>query len=251
MKLSRAKNTDDQRVLIGVVKGRRDLGYALRDRWYRIPVAHAPSRVIGYLAFYPPQAFGRRGGTIRYVAPVLGRTTARRRDLIPAEPGHPRAGDMYRRYALGNPIRLPHPVSNLAPRRVTFAFTTLRRLFEAHDILDIFGVPPIERMLGRALTALGVQAFPEFTVSFGDGKRCRLDFAVFCARGPLAVECDGAEYHSSPGQRSRDRARDARLRKAGWTVLRLKEKDIVADPANCARRVRAACRRLGGTASTG
>jgi very-short-patch-repair endonuclease len=245
MKTRIGTSANDPAVLVGVIKDRRDLGILLRDRWYRIPVKHSPARKFGYLAFYQPQAFGRRGGTIRYVAPVLGRTIARRRDLLPAEPDHARADDKYWCYRVGKPLRLPKPVPNLAPRRVTFAFTTLRRLFESHDILDVFGVPPIERMLKDELAKAGIRAFPEFTVSLEPGRRYRLDFAVFCARGPLAIECDGAEFHSIPAQRRRDRTRDRRLKKAGWTVVRLKEEEIVRNASACARRVTGICRRMG------
>jgi very-short-patch-repair endonuclease len=239
----------DPAVLVGVLKDRRDLKILLRRRWYRIPVAHAPARRFSYLAFYQPASFGRRGKCIAHLAPVLGRMIAKRRDLLPDEPDHPRADERYWCVRVGKPLKLPEPVRNLAPRRVNFAFTTLRRLFEAHDILDVYGVPPIERMLQSELERARVPALPEFTVSCGKRRRFRLDFAVFCARGPLAVECDGTEYHSHPAQRRKDRARDQRLRKAGWTVLRLKEERIVADPASCARVVRNAAFRLGGPVS--
>jgi len=236
----------DEAVLIGIVKDRRDFDLLLRERWYRIPAEHAPSRRFGYLAFYQPASFGRHGKCIRYVAPVLGRASVRRREILPREPGHPRAGELYWRYRIGKPLLLPEPVRNLGPRRITFAFTTLRRLFESHDILDVFGIPPIERIMRSAMARAGIPAFPEFTVSMGKRLRYRLDFAVFCAGGALAVECDGTQYHSGCAQLVRDRTRDRRLRKAGWTVLRFGEDEITAAPAACARRVVAACRHLGG-----
>ena len=233
--------------LIGILKDRRDFDRLMHRRWYRIPLAHAPRRRFSHLAFYQPASFGKRGKAIRYVAPVLGKRGARRRDLIPEEPNHPRADDRYAVFRVGKPLKLPEPVRNISLRRVTFAYTTLRRLFESHDVLEVFGVPPIERMMQKAFDAAGLHALPEFTVS-GPDKRYRLDFAIFCTRGALAVECDGEDFHGTGPQRRKDRAKDTRLRRMGWTVVRLTERAIVKSPAACARRVHAAVTRLGGVA---
>jgi len=242
-----ARGVREPVALIGIIRDRRDLDILLRKRWYRIPVAHAPRRRFSHLAFYQPASFGKRGKCIRYVAPVLGRMTARRRDLLPDQPDHPRANDRYAVFRVGKPLRLPQPVRNISLRRVTFAYTTLRHLFESHDVLEVFGVPPIERMMAAEFAAAGIPALSEFTVS-GPEKRYRLDFAIFCAGGPLAVECDGEDFHGMPRQKRRDRIKDTRLRKMGWTVLRLRERAIVDSPAACLRRVEAAIRRLGGPA---
>lgn len=44
--------------------------------------------------------------------------------------------------------------------------------------------------------------------------------------GDLVIECDGEHWHSSPQQKERDAKRDARLRAAGYRVLRVPGKDI-------------------------
>jgi len=232
-------------VLIGILKDRRDLGLLLKKRWYRIPVSHTPRRHFDYLGFYQTAAFGKTGQCIRYIAPVMGRILARRKDLLAGEPRHPRANDFYWFYRVGKPMRLPKPVRNLGPRRFTFAYTSLRHLFESHDILEVFGVPPIERIMQREFEKAGIPALSEFTMSAGK-KRYRLDFALFCANGGLAIECDGEEFHNHPIQARYDRAKDQRLRKLGWTVLRLGEKEIVRSPGQCLIRVKALVRRLGG-----
>ena len=46
----------------------------------------------------------------------------------------------------------------------------------------------------------------------------RLDLAYPAVK--LGIECDGAQYHSSPGRIKRDSQRDAYLRSQGWRVLR-------------------------------
>jgi very-short-patch-repair endonuclease len=150
-------------------------------------------------------------------------------------------------YRVGKPLRLPEPVRNISLRRITFAYTTLRRLFQSHDVLEVFGVPPIETMMKKEFDRSQLKALPEFTVS-GARARYRLDFAIFCARGPLAVECDGEDFHGGLAQRRRDRTRDNRLRRMGWAVVRLTERAIVKSPARCAKRVNAVVTRLGGVA---
>jgi hypothetical protein len=235
-------------VLIGILKDRRDLALLLKKRCYRIPVSHTPRRRFDYLGFYQTAAFGKSGQCIRYLAPVLGRSRARRMEIIPGEPRHPRAGDYYWLYRVGRPMLLPKPVRNIGPRRFTFAYTTLRHLFESHDILEVFGVPPIERIMQEEFAKAGIPALSEFTLSAGR-KRYRLDFAVFCANGGLAIECDGEEFHHHPVQARYDRAKDTKLRKLGWTVLRLTEAEIVASPARCLMRVKNGVHRLGGSLS--
>jgi len=57
-----------------------------------------------------------------------------------------------------------------------------------------------------------------------EGERYRLDLAY--PRAKVAVEYDGAEFHSSREQVARDRDRRAALRRAGWVVLVLTRADI-------------------------
>jgi very-short-patch-repair endonuclease len=269
------KRTADKRtVLVAVLKDRRDLGILLREHWYRMPVMYAPVRRFRYLAFYQPAckrlsarlpttgavgqvamagrpaSFGRDGKCIRYYAPVLGRHIRRRRDLLPDEPVHPRAGDDYVRVRVGRIRELPEPIRNTTPRRVTFGFTTLKRLLTSKNILELYGVPPTERLVGDALRREGIRATPQLTVSIGR-KRYRLDFAVSCKQGMLAVECDNLKAHAGSCERRKDKLKDAALKRHRWTVLRLREREILSDTASCIGRVRRAVRRLGGIASAG
>lgn len=238
----------DPVVLTGIVKDHRDLARVTRRRWYRIPVAHAPTRAFSYLAFYQPAAFGSHGGRIERYAAVVGCRTVTRREIIPDEPDHPRAGDRYRCYDLGPILRLPHPVRNLTPRRLTFAFTTLRRLFAARELFGVFNATPVESLMEVALRRAHIPVLREFTVALGATGRFRLDFAIFCARGAVAVECDAEAWHTRPAQRARDAAKDAALGRVGWSVVRLTEDAITRDVAECVRRVRRTMQRLGNPA---
>ncbi|HEX8958393.1 MAG TPA: DUF559 domain-containing protein, partial [Solirubrobacterales bacterium] len=57
----------------------------------------------------------------------------------------------------------------------------------------------------------------------------RIDFAVKHPEEPgrmvLAIECDGASYHSAPTARDRDRLRQEQLERLGWTFHRIWSQD--------------------------
>lgn len=241
----RKKSVPEEAVLVGVLKNRRDRDLLFREHWYRMPVFSAPKRTFRYLAFYQPAVFGHGGKRIRYYARVLRSRTRKRRVLLPREPKHPKASETYVQIRVGRIRTLPQPIRNVLPRRVSFGFTTLRRLLTAKNLLQLYAVPPTEEIIGRALARQGIPAVPQHAVSDGH-RRYRLDFAVFCTRGRIAIECDNAKAHAGRRQRKRDRAKDAVLRHYGWTVLRFAERDIVSHTERCIRRVQEVVKKLGG-----
>jgi hypothetical protein len=233
-------------VFIGVLKTPEDLAILLRDRWYRVPAAGAPKRAFRYIAFYQPASFGRAGGRIRYYAAVKSCSAASRLELLPGEPLHPAADGRYIKYALGPPRELARPVRNAGGERVSCGYTTLRGLRSGPDIHALFGAPPLERLLRRALERSGLDFSPEYGVREGARCRYRLDFAVFCPRGKLDIECDGRKWHSHAAVRERDALRDSWLSERGWAVMRLSEEDITGHRRRTMARIREAALRLGG-----
>lgn len=79
---------------------------------------------------------------------------------------------------------------------------------------------PFEADVRDALEARGIKIRPQFGVS-----RYRIDLVAMHPEKPgrpvLAIECDGASYHSSPTARDRDRLRQAQLEKLGWRFHRI------------------------------
>jgi very-short-patch-repair endonuclease len=84
-------------------------------------------------------------------------------------------------------------------------------------------------------------AEPERQVHLGDeeGWIGRVDFLFRGAR--LVVEVDGAAFHDGLVDRRNDERRDARLRGAGWTVLRFRWADVVDRPTSVAQAIRFRC----------
>ncbi|MFN8473603.1 MAG: hypothetical protein U0822_15545 [Anaerolineae bacterium] len=128
----------DTPILVAVVTRPADLGRA-GEGWYRLPVAHAPPRLgCEALAFYQTGAFGPDGHAVRVWAAVRRVSIARRRDILPDEPRHPRADALYYRFELGPLTALARPVPARRLRRVTFIPTTWQRLVEAQDVADLW-----------------------------------------------------------------------------------------------------------------
>jgi very-short-patch-repair endonuclease len=81
---------------------------------------------------------------------------------------------------------------------------------------------PIERQLYDTLRILGY--YVQTQVPCG---KYRIDLALPVYK--IAIECDGKAYHSTPEQKTRDRRKDAYLRKNGWKVLRFSGRMIYQD----------------------
>jgi len=243
-----AQGKENKIVLVGVLKNKRDLDILLHQNWYRIPAAHLPTRPFKYLAFYQPAIFGSQGKRIKYYARVLNKKVVKRIKLLSQEPHHPRAQDYYCRLTVGPIQELAQPIRNIIPRRIIFGFIDLSHLLKSKDILHLYGVAPIEQMVENGLKQVGIKTAPQYPLAINK-KRFRLDFAVFCQNGKIAIECDNKKAHASRAQKQKDKIKNAALRQAGWTVIRLPEAKIISDLPGCLARVTKAIHRLKGAVS--
>ncbi|MEF3274690.1 MAG: hypothetical protein K6356_09890 [Chloroflexus sp.] len=143
---------DEARVLVVIVPRPRDLAVVRVAGWYRIPLAHAPPRLAAdYLAFYQPAAFGAERWRVQRYAAVTRYRIALRRELLPEEPRHPRANELYYRIDVGPLCELDRPVLAARLRRITFIATTFGRLQRASDVTDLFMPPPPPAVWGGGL----------------------------------------------------------------------------------------------------
>ncbi len=215
-------------VLIAVMSLARDLERARDERWYRIPVRSAPKFFPpDYVAFYFTKAFSPDAFTVRWYAPVRGHELVTRRDLLPDEPDHPRAGQRYYKLQLGKLVELPHPIPSRRLRRITFVLTNGKRLTEAWEINDLFLGPREHDLLWRALKEARLQAERNYIIR-DDRAVYRVDFAVICREGTLGVIC------GEPPRTVRER------------LLYFTPAQIDAAPQKCAQAIVAAAARLGG-----
>jgi very-short-patch-repair endonuclease len=90
---------------------------------------------------------------------------------------------------------------------------------------------PFESAIFEKLTAKGLLVEPQFGVS-----GYRIDFAIRHPELPgrylLAVEADGASYHSEKTARDRDRLRQEHLERLGWKFHRIWSTDWFRDSEN-------------------
>jgi len=128
----------DAVVLVAVITRPEDLALARDAGWYRLPEPQAARLPFpDVLAFYQTAAFGAERWSVRYAAPVRGRELVLRRDLLPGETGHPRAGQAYLKLQLGPLELLPRPIANPSWHHFTFLVTTGARLLAARIIHDL------------------------------------------------------------------------------------------------------------------
>jgi very-short-patch-repair endonuclease len=94
-----------------------------------------------------------------------------------------------------------------------------KRLPEAEQAGEV-GLNPFEADVRDALEACGIKTRPQFGAS-----RYRIDLVAMHprkgGRPVLAIECDGASYHSSATARDRDRLRQTHLQWLGWRFHRI------------------------------
>jgi very-short-patch-repair endonuclease len=233
--------------LVGIVTRLKDWELVRSRHWYRIPVRTAPEELdsIQFLAFYQTRLFGREKWAVNWYARVRGISKVTRRELLPDEPGHARAGAEYYKVELGELERLPHPIPSRRWRRIVFIPTSLERLLHAQEINDLFKVSPIEDKLYLTLQEADLPAERQYFVR-EEGTGYMLDMAVFCRDSNLDIECDGETYHSGRDKADQDRERDNTLTTAGWHILRFSGKRILRDTGHCLETVKRTVHRLGG-----
>ena len=130
----------DDRVLVAIVNNKKDWQQVEEEHWYRLPVKHAPpgSPYFDWIAFYFSRAFHADKWAIHFYAPILGHELLARRDLIPSEPNHKRAGDWYYKLTLGMLYHKLPPIVSDVWRRITFIATSGDRFEAAQEIKDLF-----------------------------------------------------------------------------------------------------------------
>ncbi len=236
--MKKSVRTDQLQVMVCVLKSHRDKEVLLKERWYRIPLAYAPRRRPRYLAFYQPVIFGRSGKRIELYGWVKYWRIKKRIDLLPEEINHANSQEPYVQFILSKVSKLRHPLTNHRGLRVSFGFASLSKLRQAPDLRCLFNVPPMEDMLAKILEENNMPFYRQYPVKTKAKKLFRLDFAIPRQKEWLDVECDGFRWHSRKRQREEDRKRDSKLRKLGWTVLRISEEELVKSPAETLRRIK-------------
>ena len=154
----------DDRVLVAYVPHPTDFTRIKTQSWYRIPLKYAPKGLYSeYIAFYFGRRFGNQKWAVHYFAENRGHELARRVDLIPDEPDHKRAQDVYYRIQLGPLCQLERPVISLQWRRILFIHTTGDRFTTASEINDL--LIDGENLVDRQFTTLNEPASSNYRIA--------------------------------------------------------------------------------------
>ena len=223
-------------VLVVVVNNETDLRRAAVEGWYRIPQRRAPPRIgADYLAFYQTGAFSGQAEaqTVTYYAATRRYRLLTRRELLPDEGNHPRAGDYYYQVEIGPLQRLAQPVAATTFRRITFIHTTLDRLYAAQDVRELFRHDdPFDR-LWQALREHRLRPLKNRLV----GEQ-PVDITLRARGGYLGVNCvEDLSAQESGLLPTRER----------WEILNLPAARIAQDMDACLRQIGAALLTLGGS----
>lgn len=191
----------DDRILVAIMNNKADWQRVQAEGWYRLPARNAPPETphFDYLAFYFTRAFGEDKWAIHYYAPIEGHELLSRRDLLPAEPDHKRAGEWYYKFELG-PLqhKLP-PIISENWRRITFIVTTGDRFEAAEEINDLYEQKSPVGMLYVTLKENGFHPERDWPLREGD-RSYQVDLALPTAnQGWLPIVFGPAEQNSPSG----------------------------------------------------
>ncbi len=178
----------EDRVLVAYMPNPADFARMQQQGWYRIPQQHAPKGLHAeYYAFYFGRRFGAQKWSITTYAPRLGHELVRRINLLPEEPDHPRAHDLYYKIQLGALQTLPQPIVSLRWRRITFIHTTWDRFLDAREINDLFveGGEYVDRLF-VALRERGLHPERQYEVREEDATYV-LPLVVLCRNGRIPI----------------------------------------------------------------
>lgn len=250
---------DTDRVLVAHIPSQRDLLIAHERHWYRIRSRSVADRIQGgigsfsHIAFYQPACFGTEKYCVQRFAEITNIKSARRLDLLPDEPAHPRALEEYLKLELGPVQLLPSPIVSQRGRRLLFVPTTWARLLLAREVNDLFAGSRVEELLYARLRERGLCPERQYSIEYRDPSRSRsprksyfLDFALFCARKSLNIETDGDHRAIDSAAATRDAERDRVLEAHGWQVLRFGSAEIERELDPSLARIAEAVERFGG-----
>jgi very-short-patch-repair endonuclease len=208
-------------MLVCWLKSREDLSVLLNEGWYRIPVSTKLEnlRKVKFLSFYNSYAFGNEKCVIKHYGTIDNMEIAKRKDLFPKEKKNSKSENEYYKIFMKDMNILRPPVKSKRSRKIIFINTTLKKLLNAKDYNDLFHGSPLEDNLWAEFKKNEIAAERQFLVGYTKNYYS-LDFAAFCQKGNLDVECDGDAYHINKEKAVSDNRRDNYLTKKGWSILR-------------------------------
>lgn len=262
-RVRRRRSVTSPDTLVAVLANDRDLHTFLRERTYRIP-----DRVLGralardaletsrYLALYQSGTItDGLPGAIEWWGKIADVRSMRRREVVPEEPDHPAADEVYHVLRLGRRRRRNPPLRSGRTGRFAFIRTTRKRFLGADSIDDLPLGSPSSTTLVEAV-AERIDRYPDDTVGSGSGEG--VPFGVGTGRRRyvrindvgMEIDVDLYEEHEeegSEGEMPGDRVAEGKPpggtgRRIG--IIRFSAAHVESDVESCVDQIMAALARL-------
>ena len=133
--------------------------------------------------------------------------------------------------------RMVRKLKNTGIKEITGDLIADESFFDSKEISEVFGTPALEEIICQELERFKIPFKQEYCIYKNRKILYRLDIAIFCSNGKIAVECDSEKWHFLRKQKIKDRKRDKYLKKMGWKVLRFTGNEITSNPAKCVEKI--------------
>ena len=231
------KSNEALNVLVAILPDVKDWKLLHEQLWYRIPVDTAPNIIkdnqAEYVAFYHTAKFSAdlKWKVVKY-AKIERMTVVSRHDLFPDEPlnGY-KSHKKYYKIEFEKLEELAQPIVSRRGHRFPFFSTTDKKLLSGTtDLNRLFKGSPLEEAMAVMIDAMEVEYEREWREYVnGDTKFYYLDFAIFCTKANINVECDGDEFHMPYDAVYKDKTRNNELESYQWKILRYTTKHFLTN----------------------
>lgn len=221
--------------LVAVVNHDADLRRFRDEAWYRIP-ERALGRSVGRDALQQSSvlALYQTGditdglpSSIELWGEISEVETLPRRKLLPDEPHHPAADQLYHQVRLSYIHQLDEPILSRTPRRLAFLRTTRQHLLAASDINDLIIGSPAEEKLWKEICKQSTDFHRQIFMEV-NGTVMEVDIGLILGNQGLAILC-----------RDDEEIRENMLTQEAeaWRVIRFSPAAIQSDLENCVRQI--------------
>ncbi len=251
----RRRAADSPDTLVAVLNSDGDRHFFLKEHAYRIPdrvlgraLARDALEGLKYLALYQSSGITEGlPGAIEWWGKVARIESLRRHEIIPDEPDHRSAGELYHLITVGRPRRLNPPLRSRHPRRITFIRTTRKRLIGAEDIGDLpLGSPGAESLIEAVSAHVAEQEGRGVDLGRRTFMKVRdvgmeVDFGLYEGDAGLGVICDDRVAEEGPVIEHSGRV----------GIIRFSAARVETDVESCVDQIMAALARLHTPPDTG
>lgn len=220
--------------------------------WYRIPKDNAPKiikeQTAEYIGFYFPSNFGEAmKWKVTHYGKIKSITEVNRKELFPEEPINSKSAIQYYKITFEVLLLLPIPFQSRRGHRVIFVSTTKEKFFSGKtDFNLMFHNSSHEKEMEKIMDAMSIEYEREWREYVDRQKFYYLDFAVWCKKGVIDIECDGDAFHMDNDRVHYDKTRNNELESYGWSVLRFTTKHFNEDTAHIEKTIYKTIKELGG-----